>query len=124
MNATEPTTIGLSDRVHGYLTQMKEDNHIAEMLDGYRLGVAFALSQGMVDPPEVKSPKKTVFSIASVDPDHEIALAISALIDLDGQSVYRMAERLAEWGLNAIHERFDGGHLDVAALIKQTQGAA
>lgn len=112
--------IGLSERVHALLTQMKEDDHINEMADGYRLGIALALAHG-AHPGELPTPRKTVFSVATIDPDQEIAAAIRALAQLDGSSVYRMAERLAEWGVGELAARFESGPIDVSALINQTR---
>jgi hypothetical protein len=115
MSITEPTMIGLSERAHALLQQMKEDNFLAEMADGYRLGIGLALAQG-VEPPDVPS-RRTVFSVATIDPDKEIASAIRALMDLQGGSVYRMAERLADWGVFELANRFDGGPLNVESLV-------
>lgn len=114
MSVTEPTMIGLSEKAHTLLSQMKEDNFLAEMADGYRLGIGLALAQG-IEPDDVPQ-RRTVFSVATIDPNQEIAAAIRALIDLKGGSVYRMAERLADWGIIELQRRFDGGPIDVASL--------
>lgn len=115
MSATEPTMIGLSENAHLLLSQMKEDNFLAEMADGYRLAIGLALSHRVV-PDEVLQ-RRTVFSVATIDPDQEIAAAIRALVDLKGGSVYRMAERLADWGVIELAKRFDGGPIDVVAIV-------
>lgn len=117
---SEPTMIGLSERVHALLTQMKEDGHLSEMADGYRLGIALALAHGVM-PGDVPTPRKTVFSVATIDPDQEIAAAIRALSQLDGGSVYRLAERLAEWGVGELAARFAPGPIDVSGLISQSR---
>lgn len=109
--------IGLSEKTHAVLTQMKEDGYLAEMADGYRLGIALALAKGVV-PPEVPAPRKTVFSVATIDPDQDVATAIRSLANLEGGSIYRMAERLAEWGINEIHTMFDGGPIDIADILR------
>lgn len=119
MSVTEPTSIGLSEKAHALLTQMKEDNFLAEMADGYRLGIGLALAQG-VEPDDVPQ-RRTVFSVATIDPDQEIAAAIRALIDLKGGSVYRMAERLAEWGIIGLAKQFDGSPIDVATLMPKSE---
>lgn len=119
MSVTEPTSIGLSERAHALLTQMKEDNFLAEMADGYRLGIGLALAQG-VEPDDLPH-RRTVFSVATIDPDQEIAAAIRALIDLKGGSVYRMAERLAEWGVIELAKQFDGSPIDVATLVPKSE---
>ena len=119
MSVTEPTMIGLSDTAHALLSQMKEDNFLAEMADGYRLGIGLALAQGIE--PEDLPQKRTVFSVATIDPDQEIAAAIRALIDLKGTSVYRMAERLADWGVVELAKRFDGSPIDVGTLMPKSK---
>jgi hypothetical protein len=113
---SEPTMIGLSERVHTLLSQMKEDGHFNEMADGYRLGIALALAHGAI-PGEVPTPRKTVFSVATIDPEQDIAAAIRALGQVDGGSVYRYAERLAEWGVGELSARFETGPIDVLSLI-------
>lgn len=120
MSTSEPTMIGLSERVHALLTRMKEDGHFNEMADGYRLGIALALAHG-AQPGEVPAPRKTVFSVATIDPDQEIATSIKALCQLDGASIYKTAERLAEWGVSELSARFETGPIDVSALIAQVQ---
>jgi hypothetical protein len=120
MSGNEPTMIGLSERAHSLLTQMKEDGYFNEMADGYRLGIALALARGG-EPGEPPTPRKTVFSVATIDPEQEIAAAIKVLMDLQGGSVYRMAERLAEWGVSELATRFDEGPIDVSALILETR---
>ena len=115
---SEPTMIGLSERVHSLLSQMKEDGHFNEMADGYRLGIALALAHGAI-PGEVPTPRKTVFSVATIDPEQEIAAAIRALGQVDGGLVYRYAERLAEWGVGELSLRFETGPIDVLGLISR-----
>lgn len=117
MSTSEPTMIGLSEKTHSLLTQMKEDDYLAEMADGYRMGIALALAKGVV-PPEVPTPRKTVFSVATIDPDQDVATAIRSLANLEGGAVYKMAERLAEWGINEIHKMFDGGPIDFAEILR------
>ena len=120
MSVTEPTMIGLSEKAHALLTQMKEDNFLAEMADGYRLGIGLALAQGIIEPDDVPQ-RRTVFSVATIDPDQEIAAAIRALIDLKGGSVYRMAERLADWGVIELAKRFDGSPIDIGTLVPKSE---
>ena len=119
MSASEPTMIGLSEKAHSLLSQKKEDNYLAEMADGYRLAIGLALAQGVV--PDDVPQRRTVFSVATIDPDQQISAAIKALIDINGGSVYRMAERLADWGVFELAKRFDGGPIDVGALVPKSE---
>ena len=114
----EPTVIGLSERAHAKLKRLKEDEHFLEMVDGYRCGMALALAQGVI-PDEVPAPRTNIFGVATVDPSREIATAITAVIDVSGVPVYRMAGRLAEWGVNELARRAEAGEIDFAALLEE-----
>ena len=113
---SEPTGVRLSSKANTILAQMKDDGYLAEMSDGYRLAIALALSQA-ITPPELPPDSKTFIAVSGLDPEQEIATAIKALVSLEGQSVYRYAEKLADWGVMYMQERFKGGQVDVAALI-------
>lgn len=117
MSVIEPTNVGLSERCHSRLKQLKEDEHFLEMRDAYRFGIALALSKG-ITPPEVPSPKSTIFGVATLDPDKAIYTAINSLMDLNGIPVYSMAERLAEWGVNFLFEKGQVGQIDITNLIE------
>ncbi|MEN1961182.1 hypothetical protein WCE41_12785 [Luteimonas sp. MJ246] len=114
----EPTMIGLSERAHGLLRRLKEDEYFAEMADAYRFGIALALAHGVV-PDEPQAPRTTIFSTGTIDPDREIAGAIRALHETGALPVYKWAERLAEWGVNELWERASSGDLDLEAILKE-----
>ncbi len=113
---SERTQVRLSNKSHTILTQMKEDGYLAEMTDGYRLGIALALSMGAT-PGELSPENRNFIAVSTLDPTGEIAAAIRMLVNLEGQSVYGYAERLADWGIRETQERFKGGFLDVASLM-------
>lgn len=114
--ANEPTMIGLSERTHPLLKRLKDDGHFAEMADAYRFGIALALAHG-VQPDEISGARQTVFSVATIDPDREIATAIRSILGDDGSSIYRRAERLAEWGVRELARRSEDGEIDFAGLL-------
>ncbi|HID3973157.1 TPA: hypothetical protein ACXE0Z_005134 [Enterobacter cloacae] len=113
---SERTQVRLSNKGHSILTQMKEDGYLAEMTDGYRLGIALALSMG-ITPDELSVESRNFIAVSTLDPTGELGAAIRILINLEGQSVYGYAERLADWGIKEMQDRFKGGFLDVASLI-------
>jgi hypothetical protein len=113
---TERTQVRLSNKAHSILTQMKEDGYIAEMTDGYRLGIALALSMG-VTPDELPTENRNFIAVSTLDPTGELGSAIRMLVNLEGQSAYGYAERLADWGIKEMQDRFKGGFLDVASLM-------
>jgi hypothetical protein len=117
--ASERTQVRLTNKGHTILTQMKEDGYLAEMTDGYRLGIALALSMGAT-PEDLSAENRNFIAVSTLDPTGEIAAAIRILVNLEGQSVYGYAERLADWGIKEMHERFKGGFLDVASLVNSS----
>jgi hypothetical protein len=114
--ASERTQVRLSNKGHSILTQMKEDGYLAEMTDGYRLGIALALSMGAT-PDELSAENRNFIAVSTLDPTGELSAAIRMLVNLEGQGVYGYAERLADWGIKEMQERFKGGFLDVASLM-------
>lgn len=114
--ASERTQVRISNKGHAILTQMKEDGYLAEMTDGYRLGIALALSMGAT-PDELSSETRNFIAVSTLDPTGELGAAIRTLVNLEEQSVYGYAERLADWGIKEMQERFKGGFLDVASLM-------
>jgi hypothetical protein len=120
MNVTEPTMIGLSEATHAKLKRLKEDGHFREMADAYRFGIGLALAQGMTEPPDISS-TTTVFSVATIDPDQTLRRGIEAIVGdrLQGKSVYRFAERLADWGIQELSREAERGEIDVVTLFDQ-----
>jgi hypothetical protein len=113
---SEPTTIGLSKEAHHQLQRLKEDGHFREMVDAYRFGIGLALAEGVV-PPEVSA--TTIFSVATLDPNQTLKTAIKSIMGsaLGDGSVYRMAERLADWGVRELYKQAEKGEIDVVAIF-------
>ena len=126
MSVSEPTTIGLSESAHEKLKLLQEEKHFRELLDGYRFAIGLALAQG-VEPPEVQK-RTTIFNVGTVDPDQSLKRAIQAVMGerVEGTSIYRMAERLAEWGVNELASEAQNGEIDFVRLLDQVadKGAA
>ena len=119
-SSSEPTQIGLSEKAHAKLRRLKEDEHFLEMVDAYRCAIALALAQG-VDPGEVPLPRTTIFSIATLDPDRDIATAIRAVLGNFDIPVYRMAERLAEWGVEELSRLAETGEIDFGSMLAEAK---
>ena len=119
MKPSEPTTIGLSSSAHEKLKYLQEAGCFRELLDGYRFAIGLALVQN-VDPPDIAK-RVTIFNVGTVDPDQTILRAIEAImgdrkIELP---YYRMAERLAEWGVNELHSIAITDGIDLVALLEK-----
>ena len=119
MSIAEPTTIGLSDSAHEKLKWLREEQHFRDLLDGYRFAIGLALAQG-VEPPDIEK-RTTIFNVGTVDPDQSLKLSIKALMGdrVEKTSVYRMAERLAEWGINELASQAKVGSIDFVSLLVQ-----
>lgn len=119
MSIAEPTTIGLSEGAHEKLKWLQEEQHFRELLDGYRFAIGLALAQG-VEPPDVQK-RTTIFNVGTVDPDQSLKRSIEALMGdrVRDTSIYKMAERLAEWGVNELASQAKAGSIDFAGLLDQ-----
>jgi signal transduction protein with GAF and PtsI domain len=119
MTSAEPTTIGLSESAHGKLKRLQEDGYFRELLDGYRFAIGLALAQG-VQAPDVQK-RTTIFNVGTVDPDQSIKRSIEALMGshVRDASIYKMAERLAEWGVNELASLAEAGSIDFVGLLDQ-----
>ena len=122
MSIIEPTTIGLSAGAHERLKWLQEERHFRELLDGYRFAIGLALAQG-VEPVEVQK-RTTIFNVGTVDPDQSLKRSIEALMGdrVRGTSVYKMAERLAEWGVNELVAQAQSGSIDLVRLLAEVDG--
>jgi hypothetical protein len=118
--AKEPTTIGLSDTGHRKLQSLKEEGHFREMTDAYRFSIALALAHG-VKPVDVKSGKKTIFNVGTLDPDGSVYAAISALQETDDGPIWRVAEGLAEWGVEELCKLSKNGDIVFGELLLEAE---
>ena len=123
MKISEPTMIGVSEATHGKLKRLKEDGHFKEMADAYRFAIGLALAQGCV-PPEISS--QTVFSVATIDPDQTIRNAIQTILgeSASGISIYKYAEKLADWGIQELSSQAERGEIDFVAIFDQLSEVA
>ena len=121
MSVNEPTTIGLSEQSHRNLKRLLEEKFFRELLDGYRFAIALALAQG-VEPEEIKK-RVTIFNVGTLDPDQSIKLSIKALKGkiVQDTSIYKMAEGLAEWGVNELTLLAEDRRLDFVKLFDQAR---
>jgi len=114
----EPTSIGLSERNHSWLTRFKEEKVFSEMIDAYRFAFSYALSRGIV-PDEIKENRKTTFSVSTFDPEKDIYVTLQCLMPSIEGPVYRMAERLADWGMTELVKEYQSGKLNLVRMIEQ-----
>ena len=119
MSTRETTTLGLSQSAHNKLKWLREEQYFRDLLDGYRFAMSLALTQA-IDPPEIKK-RTTIFNVGTVDPDQSLKQCIQIVLGdrLKDTSVYKIAERLAEWGVNELESQARSGGIDFIALLDQ-----
>lgn len=119
MTISEPTTIGLTESAHRMLKQLQDQGYFRELLDGYRFAIGLALAQG-IEPPKLRK-RTTIFNVGTFDPDQSMKRSIEVLmgVRVRGTSIYKMAERLADWGVNELASEAQDGGIDFVKLLEQ-----
>ena len=119
MTVDELTTVGLTDGAHRKLKWLKEEQYFRELLDGYRFAIGLALAQG-IDPPEIQN-RRVIFNVGTFDPDQSIKQSIEVILGerTQGKSIYKIAERLAEWGVHELESQAQSGKLDLVEILDQ-----
>lgn len=119
MIAQDLINVGLSDAGNDKLDYLREQGYFAEKLDGYRFALTLALAHGVI-PPEI-SKRVTFLNVGSLDPDQTLRHAVEALMpdQIAETTVYRLVERLADWGVNELHAQAQRGDIDFAAIFEQ-----
>jgi hypothetical protein len=113
----EPTMIGLSENTKQKLGELQENNFFNQGIDIYRLAIGLAIARGGATP---NAPQKaTIYSVATLDPNREIYNTIKVLDLAKGNSIYRTAESLAEWGVVELYELMKTGRLDLLDLFEK-----
>jgi hypothetical protein len=124
VSASDLINVGLSEAADDKLEELKSLGIFADKIDGYRFGVSVALAQGALPGELVK--RKNLFNIGSLDPDQSLRRAVETLMPeaLEETTVYRMIERLADWGVAELHAQAHGGEIDFVTLLDQAGAKA
>ncbi len=112
----EPATVGLTVEAHEKLKYLKEVELFAEMVDAYRFAITFAISRRLPNT-DLASSRQTIFNTATLDPAGEIKFAIETLFPDKKEPTYKIAERLAELGVNELERLAKAGHLTIESLL-------
>ena len=120
MKESRETMIGLSQRTHNKLKQLKENGLFLEMSDAYRAGVALAISKGL-SPSKISEKRTTIFSVATIDPKREMANTVTSLIGPFEEPIYSIIEQLAELGIIELYNEYiEQGTINITDLLKNS----
>jgi uncharacterized protein YfkK (UPF0435 family) len=124
MSTSDLINVGLSESADDKLEELKELGVFADKIDGYRFGVSLAIAHGVVPGELVK--RKNLFNVGSLDPDQSLRKSVEALMPeaLEETTVYRLIERLADWGVSELHAQAQAGEIDFLALLDQASTKA
>jgi hypothetical protein len=114
--------VGASEDTAETLSNLVELGHISELSDGYRLGIAVALSFGRTLRTG-RSGRRTMLSTSSLDPDGSIKAAVREIYPEARDWPYRAAEDLAEQGVAIIKSFMEGEDLSFADLMARLREA-
>lgn len=124
MSSNDLINVGLSEASDDKLTELKELGVFADKIDGYRFGVALAVAQGAMPGELIK--RVNLFNIGSLDPDQTLRKAVESLMQgsLEETTVYRLIERLADWGVSELHAQAKSGEIDFVKLLGEVGAKA
>lgn len=120
---SDVATVGASDATASALTELSDLGHIAELSDGYRLGIAIALSFGRTPRSGARRGRKTMLSVSGLDPDGAIKAAVREIYPDAAGWPYRAAEDLAEQGIAILKECMEGEDLSFADVMGRLHDA-
>ena len=115
--------VGLSEATDDKLAELKEMGVFADKIDGYRFGVSLALAQG-VEPGELVK-RVNLYNVGSLDPDQMLRRSVESLMPdkLKETTVYRLIEKLADWGVSELYEQAKVGEIDFVNLLDQAKAS-
>lgn len=124
MSTNDLINVGLSEAVDDKLAELKEMGVFADKIDGYRFGVSLAIAHGAVPGELVK--RVNLYNVGSLDPEQSLRRSVEALMPtaLTDTTVYRLIERLADWGITELYAQAKAGEIDFVALLDQAGGTA
>jgi uncharacterized protein YfkK (UPF0435 family) len=123
MSGNDLINVGLSQASNDKLDELKELGVFADKIDGYRFGVSLALAHGAIPGELIK--RVNLFNVGSLDPEQTLRQAVEALMpnELAQTTVYRLIERLADWGVAELHAQAKSGEISFATLLEEASSS-
>src|SRR5436190_953086 len=90
--------VGASTATRGLLDDLRDNGHVADLMDGYRLAITTAIAFKRSPRQASRSERRTMFAAGNLDPDMSLRSAIVEIYPESRGWPYRAAEDLAEQG--------------------------
>ena len=102
------------------LKRLDAEDHFGEMVEAYRFAICLAAAS-KVELSTLKETKgfQTIFNVGTLDPDRSINAIIRIFFDVEEGSVYKVAERLADWGVRHIDDYLSKPGNSVVELVSK-----
>ena len=114
--------IGASPDTRRTLELLRDEGHVKELVDGYRLCIAVACAWNEVPTFDGRSNRTTMFATNTVDTTSlDLRVALTELYPEYRAIPYRVAEALAEAGALIVNERMSGTHISLSELVRQAE---
>lgn len=113
----EPTNVGLGESAHAKMKVLVEDEYFDKMVDAYKFAIAYAALKLGSDAPDVVGFHQNVFGVATLDADRSLYEALRATVSPSEGSVYKYAEKLADWGIHEISRLASDGEFSVLSML-------
>jgi hypothetical protein len=113
--------VGANTATRGVLEDLRDNGHITELMDGYRLAIATAIAFKRSPRQAARGERRTMFAAGNLDPDMSLRSAIAEIYPEARGWPYRAAEDLAEQGADVLRNSMDGEEIWFEDLIRRIE---
>ena len=119
MTNQDLANVGLSKEAHAFLKEQEQLGNIKQLIDAYKLGIAYAIRLGE-EPPEIPtSNRANMYDSAAIDDVVQIIIALG-IVPVDTTPA-RYAERLADHGVRNIMKMFAMRNLEFKRISESLE---
>jgi len=113
--------VGASTTTRSVLEGLRDNGHVAELMDGYRLAITTAIAFKRAPRHAARGERRTMFAAGNLDPDMSLRSAIVEIYPEARSWPYRAAEDLAEQGAEILKNSMDGEELWFEDLMRRIE---
>ena len=119
----DKTQLGLTDAARDKADDIQRVGGFKDRQDAYRLAIAVALAEGL-EPASENVSRRNYVSVGSLDPDNYLRAATKQLRTDHGGRPAALIERLAEAGIDRIHDQLVGEGRPLREILQPYQPSA